>query len=110
MYAIKINGNGRCQSLVEDIFQSIKIILLTRKGEKIHDPDFGCGVWDELDRPHTRAPYIVKEVYKALRKYEPRIEVLSVVPKMLDVGRLEVEIEFIIKDTNQKTSITIGGF
>ena len=109
MYAISLDKNDRCESLVEDIFQSIRIILLSRKGEKIHDPDFGCGAWDELDRPHTRAPYIVKEVHKALRKYEPRIKVLSVEPQMSDIGQLEIKISFEVKDTGEIYNINIGG-
>jgi len=106
-FALNLDANGRLSNLLDDVFQSIRVILLTRKGEKIHDPEFGCGAWDEVDRPHTRAPFIVKEVIKALRKYEPRVEVAKVTPSIPGdaSGRMTVTIEFkLLLDGNTYTT------
>ncbi len=42
-------------------------------------PDFGCDAWRHLDAPSSRAiPGAVREVTKALRRWEPRVQVLKV--------------------------------
>jgi len=56
---------------------SIHTILHTRKGEKIGDYDFGCGVWDRLDRP-AQVPLLVSDIIEAITRNEPRAENVKV--------------------------------
>ena len=48
MYALRINDSSseieRIDNLIEDIEQSIEVILTTPKGAKIWEPEFGCGL------------------------------------------------------------------
>ena len=50
---------------------SIHTILHTRKGEKIGDYEYGCGVWDRLDRP-AQVPLLVSDIVEAIERNEPR--------------------------------------
>ena len=98
---------GRIAMVVDedDVKQSIRIILGTSKGERQMRPDFGCGIHDLVYGPIDMATVaqIRRDVADALRLYEARIVVTSVeVPTANAMnGRLDVEIEYRIRQTNQ---------
>ena len=89
----------------EDIRQSILIILQTTPGERVMRPDFGCGihelVFTALDS--TTIQLIRSSVEEALRRCEARIDVLEVTvdEAATSEGKLEVEIEYRVRKTNQ---------
>ena len=89
----------------EDVCQSIHLILATAKGERVMRPDFGCGIHDLVFAAvNTQLiARVRREVEDALRTYEARIEVLRVAVATggLAVGRLDVEIDFRVRTTNQ---------
>lgn len=89
----------------EDVRQSIRLILATAKGERVMRPDFGCGIHDLVFAAVSTQliARLRREVEDALRTYEARIEVLRVVvgTRSLDVGRLDVEIDYRVRATNQ---------
>ena len=63
----------------DDVAQCIALIVMTRPGEVPHDPEFGCGLWEYIDRPVTDVRlFIMHEVVAAVRRREPRVEVVSV--------------------------------
>ncbi len=81
-FPIRVNARGGLSFSrnEQDIEEAIWIILSTTKGERVMEPDFGCGIHDYVfmpNNPGTRGS-IVYEVQKALAKFEPRIEVESV--------------------------------
>jgi phage baseplate assembly protein W len=90
----------------EDIRQAIRIIVETAPGERLMRPDFGCGIHDLVfASPDAGTLQRVQSVIQdALRKYEARIDVLSVLvqydPRAND-GRLWIEIEYRVRKTNQ---------
>lgn len=93
----------------DDIDESIRIILQTRKGERVMRPDFGCGIHDytfTVVNATTRT-LIETSVLEALRKWEPRIEVQDVTasPANLDEGRLDVSIDYRVRSTNTETNL-----
>jgi phage baseplate assembly protein W len=64
----------------EKVRQSIRIILDTEPNERLMRPTFGCGLRRYLMKPNsvaTRA-LIQRDVERALRESEPRIELRSV--------------------------------
>jgi phage baseplate assembly protein W len=89
----------------EDVQQSIHLILATSKGERVMRPDFGCGIHDLVFAAvNTQLiARVRREVEEALRTYEARIEVLRVrvTTRGLTVGRLDVEIDYRVRTTNQ---------
>lgn len=89
----------------EDIRQSIRIILETAKGERVMRRDFGCGIHDLVFEAvdTTTLQRIRSEVEEALRRFEPRVEVLGVTPDedSTSEGKLLVEVEYRVRRTNQ---------
>jgi len=89
----------------EDVRQSIHLILATAKGERVMRPDFGCGIHDLVFAAvNTQLiARVRREVEDALRTYEARIEVLRVAVATggLAMGRLDVEIDYRVRMTNQ---------
>ena len=62
------------------IAQSIKGLLLTRKGERPFQPDLGSGLQNLLFEPldYGSAAMIKQEIGKCINKYEPRIRVQKI--------------------------------
>lgn len=98
-------GLVRRVSYEEDIKQSIVIILATAKGERVMRPDFGCGIHDLVFAAISTQVMarIETTVRDALRTYEARIDVrrVRVGADRLDLGRLDVEIDYEVRATNQ---------
>lgn len=96
-------GRMRVSSYEEDIREAIRIILSTRKGERIRNPQFGCGIYDyafeALD--DTTISAIKHEVEMALVLWEPRIEDIEVVVDAEQgEGILLVQIGYVVRSTN----------
>ena len=81
------------------VAQSIKGLLLTRRGERPFQPDLGSGLQDLLFEPldYGSGALIKKEIKETLSRYEPRISIqkLMCYPDMSNNG-YEVELEYFI--------------
>jgi phage baseplate assembly protein W len=115
-FPLRVNARGEI-SLVRgsrDIEESIRIILGTRPGERVMRPDFGCRASELLFEPRTSATQTRMRQYvlRALRRWEPRIEVEAVhVFTQEDVdGALFVEVNYFIKSTHDRRSIVYPFF
>ena len=86
----------------EKIEQSIRIILTTSPGERPLRPDFGCGIHDLVFRPNTEllGAEVGQTVTAALLRWEPRIDPLDVVVERPEQNRLDIIIQYRIRDTN----------
>jgi uncharacterized protein len=78
-----------------DVEQAISLILSTAPGERPMRPEFGCGVHDYVfERVDAYAMgRLEHEVRVALKRWEPRIEVLSVGFDTARAGRGELVID-----------------
>lgn len=93
----------------ESIKESIMIILGTARGERVMRPDFGCGLSELVfSRNDTstasRAIFVVEE---ALRKWEPRIELIKV-DANADAGeksKLVISIEYRVISSNTRYNL-----
>ena len=100
-------ATGRIATVADeqDIQQSIRIILGSAKGERVMRPNFGCGIHDLIHGVIDMATIaqIKRDVTSALRLYEARIDVLSVSVHATNFvsGKLEVEIDYRVRQTNQ---------
>ena len=89
----------------DDIRQSILIILMTAPGERMMRADFGCGIHDlvftSLDS--TTIQLIGSSIGDAMRRWEPRIELLNVTvdEAATSEGMLLVQLEYQVRRTNQ---------
>ncbi|MBG6241327.1 MAG: baseplate protein [Candidatus Symbiopectobacterium sp. Dall1.0] len=77
-----LNRPGERVSGLADIAQSMRIILGTPCGADLHRPDFGSNLYRYLDMPIEQAiPHVVRETVDALRRWEPRMQLLEVKPR-----------------------------
>lgn len=100
----EITGKMKTSSYEEDIKEAIYIILMTKKGERVMNPDFGCGayeyVFDTMD--YTTLSMMEREVREALTLWEPRITDLEVNLEVDETqeGCVQVKIDYTVRSTN----------
>ena len=93
------------------IFNSIRNIFNTKKGQKILNPTFGLDLEMFLFENITKenADNIGNTIYEELGIYEPRITVQSVnVVAHPDDNEYEIDITIIIPSLNNRTAATTG--
>ena len=81
------------------VSQSIKGLLLTRRGERPFQPDLGSGLQDLLFEPmdYGTSALIKKEITETLVRYEPRISITSLnCFQDYDNNGYDVELEYYI--------------
>jgi len=110
-FPVEVDARGRIALArhERDIEESIRIILLTPKGQRVMRPEFGCQVHDLVFAPNdaTTAGLAAYYVEDALGMWEPRILVheVQVAPDPADTSRLLVEIEYEVKATHDRRSL-----
>lgn len=91
---------------VNDIEQSIRILLSTQPGERTMEPKFGCPLADFLFNKidSSTMALIETKVRTALLRYEPRIVVDSVTVDASNVlgGRIDIGIAYRVRTTNSR--------
>lgn len=91
---------------LQDIEQSLTIILTTRPGERVMRPDFGCALEDLLFEPINLSlvTYVSNMIETSILYYEPRIKLNNVDIQQEDAleGKLKVEVDFTVRTTNSR--------
>ena len=97
-------GKVKTVSLEEDIMQAIPIILMTRKGERVMRPEFGCNIHDYAfgTTDYTTLVQMENAVRDALIRWEPRIMDIEVHVdnSQEQAGTLLIEISYRVRSTN----------
>ena len=110
-YPVGVDMRGRISlsHRERDIEESIVMILLTPKGQRVMRPEFGCEIHELVFAPNnaTTAGLAAYYVQEALRMWEPRIEVrrIDANPDPDNEGRLLVQIDYEIKATYDQRSL-----
>lgn len=90
---------------IEDIRQSLGIILGTTLGERIMRADFGCNLEDQVfDAMNaSMVSYVETLVKTAILYHEPRIDAdeISVVPDQPG-GRLDIRVSYVVRGANSR--------
>lgn len=91
---------------VKDIESSLDILLSTRLGERIMQPNYGCNL-DEMvfeAMNLTMLTYLKDLVENAILYYEPRIDLegLSIDTSQQYEGLLLINIDFTVRTTNSR--------
>lgn len=100
----KMTGKFMTSSYEDNIRESIQIILMTKKGERIMRPEFGCGIYQYAfgTMDYTSFSRMEKEVEEALYTWEPRITdiTVNVSQDSKEEGRLNIAISYVVRATN----------
>jgi len=93
----------------ENVRQALWMILSTAPGERMMRPDFGCGIHDlvfALNSSGT-AGRAIGEVRRALVRWEPRVDVLSVdaYPDDAQPNLLLIEINYQVRTTSNRFNL-----
>jgi hypothetical protein len=107
------DGSGRLSlsSGIDDLDESISLILGTSLGERVMRPKFGCRIHDLVYAPIHGNTLGLAERYvrEALGWWEPRIEVSSVTVRAdreaADVGRLLILISYRVRATKDERTL-----
>ena len=91
---------------VEDIHQSLEILLGTEPGERVMQELFGCNLqsvlFEEVDQRLVNR--VIGLVSDAILEHEPRIALdrVDVVPNEPDAGWLQIAIQYTVRGTNSR--------
>ena len=95
---------------VEDIRESLRVLLSTMCGERIMLPGFGCSIWEYVFQSISKSllTKIEDEIASAILSWEPRIDVarVSAVPNPIPGGSLVITVEFTVSQTNHRDSVS----
>lgn len=104
-----LTGKLAMSAYEQDIREALWIILSTAKGERVMHPDFGCGIHEFVfaSLNISTMGMIESKVREALLCWEPRIEILRVEVSLekADAGKLEVQIEYRVRTTNNQFNL-----
>lgn len=105
----RVDNSVQMVSDINDIEESIKIILSTTPGERIMQPEFGCDlkrlVFETIDS--TLIASLNHLIYHALLNFEPRITFIDTEVLNLDSndGQILIRINFKVIITNSRHNV-----
>lgn len=98
-----VTGRIRMCGGEDGVAQSVRIILNTKKGERVMRPDLGCRLCDFAFETFTQSVRceIAEEIKNALTLHEPRISDIEVaVRDGASEGRIVLDISYVVRATN----------
>ena len=105
----KFHHDAETTAGVENIEQSIRIILSTMPGERVMRPNFGCDISTFMfsKGDTTTQGMLGDAIRKALLDYEPRIIVESIGTNLSDIlnGKAVISIEYTVTATNVRRNM-----
>ena len=105
----KVSNSVELVSGIEDIDQSLNILLSTALGERVMHPKYGCDLTDYVFESLNSSVigYLKDRVTNAILFYEPRIrveqiEITSSDSMELIEGRFTISIQYFVPGTNSR--------
>lgn len=105
---VSVQGSVQQSSIVQNIEETILIILRTRLGERVYRPDFGSRLEELIFAPMNTQTLLLAKLYtqEALEKWEPRIIVDAVRTEPDPVrDRLDIIIEYHPRNSHEQRSL-----
>lgn len=108
-----VTGRIRMCGGDDDIAQAVRLILNTKRGERVMRPDFGCRLCDfafEAFSESVRSE-MIEEVKTALIMHEPRISDVEVtIDDIATEGRIVLNISYVVRTTNNPYNLVFPFF
>lgn len=105
-------GVGEIAENLDDIRQSIEFILFTAKGSLPLDPEFGTDIHLYIDQPLTVVvPNLTKEIITGIRKYETRVEIVSISAyNVVDHLFIKIKVKMIVNNSQKELIYDIDNY
>ena len=104
-----LRGDIQLSRYERDVKEAIRIVLETKRGERVMRPRFGCGIHDLVfeEMSSTVLFAVESSVREALITYEPRIDLqeVNVDPREAASGHLLISITYRLRRTNQDDNL-----
>lgn len=103
-----VTGRIRMCGGEDDVAQAVKLILNTRRGERVMRPDFGCRLCDFAFESFSQSvkSEMIEEIETALTLHEPRITDIEVaIDDASPEGRIILDISYVIRTTNNRYNL-----
>lgn len=94
----------------ELISENIRRIILTKKGERVGEPNFGSNVKMFLFMPQIFIEDVIEEIRTSIEAFEPRVKVLSCTLTSAgqdDVVNIDLKVEIISSNTEEDITIEV---
>ena len=107
----RTSGKIELSDNVQSINECLGILLRTRPGEMLGDPNWGCNLIDRVFSYHgvIIEPLIIDDILDAVDKYEPRINMTSGdITLVQDNNVLQIYLQYEIKETGQINSYNMS--
>jgi len=111
MFPMRVDQSGAIAltSGAGDLQSSITMVLATAPGERLMRPKFGCRIWELMFEPinANTIGLMSVAVREALGQWEPRIDIedVIVVPDDSADGRVNIEIRYRVRATNDHRNL-----
>ena len=114
-FPMRVNkqGNFTLSREIDNIEESILIILLTEPGERLYRPDFGCRLHELAFAPLNSETLMLMRIWvqEALDQWEPRIELESIITEPINIrGQVNIGINYRIKKSYDRRSLVYPFF
>ena len=105
--AFPINGNFQTVTGLDLLLQDIQLLLLTTPGERVNNPNYGCGLknqlWENIDEAFSSGK---KNIATAINTYEPRVTLTLVTGTInRNTDLIMFTIKFIVNATNSPVNL-----
>lgn len=105
----KTEGTVSMTTDVEDINNSLIVLLSTRPGERVMFPNYGCDLQEMLFKPLdlTLITQMKGTIERAILYHEPRINIISIEIDTQDEleGQVLIHIDYEVRNTNTRSNI-----
>ena len=111
--SLPFNAKGvfnKTYSTKEQIKSNLLNLLLTAKGERLLNPNFGCNIHRQLFEQLTTETEqkVIYSIREAVNIFIPEIQILNiVVSPNIDFNSINVEVDYKIIISNTKDKVTI---
>jgi len=105
----KTEGGVTMTTDVEDINNSLIILLSTRPGERVMFPNYGCDLQEMLFKPLelTLITQMKGIIERAILYHEPRINIISIEIDTTEEleGQVLIHIDYEVRNTNTRSNV-----
>lgn len=105
----KTEGNVTMTTDVEDINNSLIILLSTRPGERVMFPNYGCDLQEMLFKPLdlTLITQMRGIIERAILYHEPRINIIDIDITTIEEseGQVLIHVDYEVRNTNTRSNI-----